>query len=260
MSETKVTPAEFVLEPAIDPNPKAPLAIIESTPMTLLDRALQNNAAIDVIERLAALQEKALNRQDEIDFAGAMNAAQAEIVRVAPDLTNTQTSSKYASYAALDRKVRPVYTKHGFSLSFSTEPAPRDNAVLVVCYCSHRGYTRKYQVLMPADGKGAKGGDVMTLTHATGAAASYGMRYLLKMIFNIAIGEEDTDGNLAAADLPLFAEHMAAIELAPSVQLLRECFKPAFKEAALAKNLLAQQSFTIAYEKRKKELSENEPA
>ena len=78
--------------------------------------------------------------------------------------------------------------------------------------------------VMPADGKGAKGGNVMSLTHATGAAAGYGMRYLLKMIFNIAIGEEDTDGNLAAADLPLFAEHMAAIELAPSVQLLRECF------------------------------------
>lgn len=48
---------------------------------------------------------------------------------------------------------------------------------------------------MPADGKGAKGGDVMTRTHATGAAATYGMRYLLKMIFNVAIGEDDNDGN-----------------------------------------------------------------
>ena len=48
---------------------------------------------------------------------------------------------------------------------------------------------------MPADGKGAKGGDVMTKTHATGAAVSYGMRYLLKMIFNVAVGEDDTDGN-----------------------------------------------------------------
>jgi hypothetical protein len=48
---------------------------------------------------------------------------------------------------------------------------------------------------MPADGKGAKGGDVMTKTHATGAAMSYGMRYLLKMIFNVAIGEDDKDGN-----------------------------------------------------------------
>ena len=234
--------------------------IVPITMMTLLDRALQNHAAIDVIERLAALQEKAMSRQDEIDFATAMSASQSEIVRVAPDLTNSQTSSKYASYAALDRVVRPVYTKHGFSLSFSTEPAPRDNALLVVCYCSRGGYTRKYQVLMPADGKGAKGGDVMTLTHATGAAASYGMRYLLKMIFNIAIGEEDTDGNMTAASLPRFDEYMASIEMAPSIESLRECFKAAFKDAAMSKNLRAQQSLTIAYEKRKKELSENEPA
>ena len=233
-------------------------ALVVTTPLTLLDRALQNNAAIDVIDRLAALQEKAMNRQDEIDFATAMSAAQAEIVRVAPDLTNSQTSSKYASYAALDRAVRPVYTKHGFSLSFSTEPTSKDNTLLVVCYCSRGGYTRKYQVLMPADGKGAKGGDVMTLTHATGAAASYGMRYLLKMIFNIAIGEEDTDGNMTAASLPRFDEYMAVIEMAPSVQALRECFKPAFKDAALSKNIRAQQSLTIAYEKRKKELAEME--
>jgi hypothetical protein len=249
----------YPLPPELEP--QTALAVVpEITLMTLLDRALQNHAAIDVIERLAALQEKAMNRQDEIDFATAMSAVQAEVVRVAPDLVNKQTSSKYASYAALDHVVRPVYTKHGFSLSFSTEPAPKDETLLVVCYCSRGGYTRKYQVLMPADGKGAKGGDVMTLTHATGAAASYGMRYLLKMIFNIAIGEEDTDGNMTAASLPKFDEYMAAIEMAPSIELLREGFKLAFKEAALAKNLRAQQSLQIAYEKRKKELSDNEPA
>jgi hypothetical protein len=35
----------------------------------------------------------------------------------------------------------------------------------------------------------------MTKTHAAGAAMSYGMRYLLKMIFNVAVGEDDRDGN-----------------------------------------------------------------
>lgn len=35
----------------------------------------------------------------------------------------------------------------------------------------------------------------MTKTHAVGAGLSYGMRYLLKMIFNVAIGEDDRDGN-----------------------------------------------------------------
>jgi hypothetical protein len=44
-----------------------------------------------------------------------------------------------------------------------------------------------HRIDMPADGKGAKGGDVMTKTHAMGAAASYGQRYLLKLIFNIAV-------------------------------------------------------------------------
>ena len=68
--------------------------------------------------------------------------------------------------------------------------------VLVLCRVSHKdGHCRTYQKEMPADGKGAKGGDVMTKTHAAGAAMSYGMRYLLKGIFNVAVGEEDKDGN-----------------------------------------------------------------
>ena len=35
----------------------------------------------------------------------------------------------------------------------------------------------------------------MTKTHASGAAQQYGMRYLLKAIFNVAVGEDDRDGN-----------------------------------------------------------------
>ena len=58
----------------------------------------------------------------------------------------------------------------------------------VVCYVSLGAHTRKYKADMPADRKGAKGGNVITKTHATGAAMSYGMRYLLKYIFNVAIG------------------------------------------------------------------------
>lgn len=165
------------------------------TPLDLLSVALNNNAAIDVIERLAALQEKQLARDAEIDFNEAMTHVQEQIKRVAPDLENKQTSSRYASYAAIDRKVRPIYSQAGFSLSFDTADCPLQEHIRVVCYVALRGHTRRYQIDMPADGKGAKGGDVMTKTHAAGAAMAYGMRYLLKGIFNIAVGEEDTDGN-----------------------------------------------------------------
>ncbi len=44
----------------------------------------------------------------------------------------------------------------------------------------------------------AKGGDVMTKTPATGSAVTYGRRYLLTMIFNIAVG--DDDGNIASGE------------------------------------------------------------
>jgi hypothetical protein len=169
--------------------------------MDLLQVALQNNAAIDVIERLAALQEKALARDAEIEFNEAMTHVQEQIKRVAPDLENKQTSSRYASYAAIDRKVRPIYAQAGFSLSFDTADCPLPEHIRVVCYVALRGHTRRYQIDMSCDGKGAKGGDVMTKTHASGAAMAYGMRYLLKGIFNIAVGEEDTDGNASNGEL-----------------------------------------------------------
>jgi hypothetical protein len=49
---------------------------------------------------------------------------------------------------------------------------------------------------MPIDTKGARGGDVMTRTHATGSAYTYGKRYLLIGMFNLSIDDDD-DGNSA---------------------------------------------------------------
>jgi len=162
----------------------------------MIERAASNpNVDVDKMSRLLDMQERVLNKQAETDFAQAMASAQSEIGRVAADASNPQTRSKYASYAALDRAIRPAYAKHGFALSFDTADTDKDGYVRVVCHVSHRGgHTRTYHIDMPADGKGAKGGDVMTKTHATGSAMTYGQRYLLKSIFNIAIGTDD-DGN-----------------------------------------------------------------
>lgn len=231
-------------------------AALSSTPMQLLQVALQNNAAIDVIERLAALQERAMDRDAEMQFDVAMNKAQAELGRIAPDLTNPQTHSKYASYAALDRKIRPIYTKHGFSLSFDSGDSPLPDYVRVICYVSHcAGHTRKYTAPpMPADGKGAKGGDVMTKTHATGAAMSYGARYLLKYIFNIAVGEDDNDGNGSGMSNGWVAEKVEWFENAKDQAELRRLFQDASTVALDAKDINAYTILKEAKEKRKAEL------
>ena len=164
--------------------------------MTVIDRAASDpKTDVEKLTGLLNLYERITARSAEQAFHDAMNAAQEELRPVAADASNPQTKSKYASYPALDHAVRPLYSRHGFSLSFNTADGAPPDYVRVVCRVAHReGHKEIYHVDMPADGKGAKGGDVMTKTHAVGAAMSYGQRYLLKLIFNMAVGEDD-DGN-----------------------------------------------------------------
>jgi len=163
----------------------------------VIERAAMNPAVdVDKMERLLAMHERMRARDAEMAFNEAMTLAQAEMRAVSVNATNKQTGSKYATYEKLDAALRPIYTKFGFAISYNTADCPMPECVRVVALVSHSsGHSRPYHIDMPADGKGAKGGDVMTKTHATGAALSYGSRYLLKGIFNVAIGEEDRDGN-----------------------------------------------------------------
>jgi len=178
---------------------------------SLVERLITSNptANIDVVKELLTMRREEAAREAQQAFNEKMALAQADMRPIAADATNPQTKSKYASYAALDRVLRPIYTKHGFAPSFNTEGGAPENHVRLVCYLTNCGHTREYRIDMPADGKGAKGGDVMTKTHATGSAVSYGMRYLLKMIFNVAVGEADDDGNKAGNKTELVSEEQA---------------------------------------------------
>lgn len=165
--------------------------------MGIISRAASDPTTdVTKLERLMNLYERVKSAGAEASFNSAMKSAQSEMSRISTDSNNPQTNSKYASYGKLDTVLRPIYTKHGFSVSFDTGDGAPADCVRVLAYVAHQdGHTRTYRADLPSDGKGAKGGDVMTKTHATGAAFTYGMRYLLKMIFNVAIGESDNDGN-----------------------------------------------------------------
>jgi hypothetical protein len=152
---------------------------------------------IDRLEKMMEMHERVTLRNAEASWNEAMAAAQSEISVVGFDSNNPQTRSRYASYASMDAVVRPIYTKYGFALTFGTDSAQRVDDVTITCTVSKGGYSKHYSISMPADGKGARGNEVMTRTHATGSAVTYGRRYLLSMIFNIACGEVDDDGNLA---------------------------------------------------------------
>lgn len=196
----------------------------------MLRLAIEKGAPIETIERVLAMMKEERAYQAEKEFNEALNKAQIEMQIVAPDKHNDQTNSDWASYAALDKMVRPIYTKHGFSLSFDEEDSPKPDHVRVVAFLSRAGHTRKYRKDVCADGKGAKGGDVMTRTHAAAAADSYGMRYLMKMLFNIAIGEEDDDGNLSLGNV---ADWLTLIKEAKTIAELKEQYGKAVADALL---------------------------
>ena len=176
--------------------------------MQVISRAASDpNTDVEKMERLMSLYERLQDREAEKNYSEAMNAAQEEMRPVSQNAANPQTKSKYADYAALDKVLRPIYTKHGFSISFDTGEGAPENYVRVICKVRHRGGNRDSLHLdIPADGKGAKGGDVMTKTHAVMSAVTYGKRGLLKMVFNIAEGDDDGNG----AGTSLITEDQAA--------------------------------------------------
>lgn len=227
--------------------------------LTVISQAARDPSVdINKLERLMAMHKDITARDAERAFNEAMNACQRELSQVAPDANNPQTKSKYATYAKLDSVLRPVYTKHGFALSFGEGACEKPEVVRVTCIVSHiGGHSREYHRDMPADGKGAKGGDVMTKTHAAGAAGSYGARYLLKGIFNVAIGEYDDDGNSGGGSRmaeSTLADHLAAIDGAADEASLKKAFGAGWTEADKLGDAYAIRKLTEHKDARKKAL------
>ena len=186
---------------AVVPRPQPPQLRPQSETASLMAAIIKvaSTPQTDVakIRELVQLHQSMQDRDAQRRFDEALVACQTELVPVTADAVNPHANGhKYASYAQLDRSIRPVYSRHGLALTFTTGERSNDTSVEIVAFLLGHGQSRRYALLVPADGKGARGGDVMNRTHATASACSYGMRYLAVMIFNLAIDRDD-DGNAA---------------------------------------------------------------
>ena len=141
-----------------------------------------------------AMAEPLSARQAETAFNEAMNAAQTEMRAIAKDASSDKASTPPVSWPWIKRPARST-RRRASSLSFDTWRAALLPTISGRSATSPTGRARPGPTASTCqrDGKGAKGGDVMTKTHATGAAMTYGQRYLFPLIFNLAIGE-DNDG------------------------------------------------------------------
>jgi len=233
--------------------------------MQLIQQAMADGKG-DMVRELVSLQQsierfswEREERQAKVDFDDALNRCQSRMKRIGADMTNPQTHSKYASYAALDRAIRPVYTGEGFSISFGEDEGSTADYIVMLAFLSRAGHTRTYRKGMPIDTKGPKGNDVMTKTHAAGSGGSYAKRYLLKDIFNLAIGEDDDDGDLGVVekkDMPMerFAFNMERIEGAKTLKELQMAYVNAYKEADTYRDEAARDNFIAAKDARKADI------
>lgn len=169
----------------------------------LLALALTHKSGMDIIERLAAMKERAEARQAEAAFNEAMARVQAKLPIVLHDAENTHTRSSYAKLEAILASCKPVWLAEGFSLSFGELPGARDGWVRTECCCRHSGgHSVKSYVDLPQDGKGAKGGaSSMNEVQAVLSTGTYAERRLTIRAFNIVVAGEDLDGNKPDGEL-----------------------------------------------------------
>lgn len=169
-------------------------AEVTGDPFTQMVERLATNQDVDAdkLQKLVDIQMQIMDRNAESMFNEAMSATQAEIPQVVEDAYNNQTGSSYARLRNIVATIKPIYTRQGFSLSFSQGESKRDGFIRVDGKLSHSGgHTVSSFVEIPLDDKGIKGSTNKTGVHASGSTFSYGRRYLTCMMFNISTGDDD---------------------------------------------------------------------
>ena len=148
------------------------------------------------MQQLLDIQITIMDRQAKQAYSAAMSACQREMPLIVKNAENTQTNSKYSKHEMICKAIKPIYTKHGFSLTFSEGKADVEGEIRTICDVEHElGYSKQYHIDLPKDNAGIKGTVNKTPIHAKGSTFSYGRRYLTLMVFDLAT-YDDNDGNM----------------------------------------------------------------
>jgi hypothetical protein len=167
-----------------------------STLVTFIERAAMDPGfSLEKFEALLRLQRQEQDRQAEREFNAAMARAQGEMDPVRKGATNPHTRSKYARFEDIDMMLKPIYTRHGFSVRFRTEDAATPGWVKVVCVVAHEaGHIETFPLQAPLDSGGTAGKTNKTDVQAIGSTTSYLKRYLLTLAWNVSLAGDDDDG------------------------------------------------------------------
>ena len=173
--------------------------------------------ALAVADRILEQMAKQRDYEDRDRFNASLLHIQKQLKRIPKRGWNDSTKTHYALVEDVDAEIQGRMQEESMSLSFEPEAHPQPNMVTIVGILSQGAYSKRYPLPMPCDGQGAKGGGVMTRTHATGSAITYAKRYLKNMIFDLGFKEKDDDGNKAGGKQGGMLDERKQIEMRDNI-------------------------------------------
>lgn len=175
-----------------------PVNLPVNQPMRLLELAISNNADVDKLEKLMALQERWDSEQSRKAYFTALADLQSELPVIRKLKTasfDTRSGGKMSyNFASLDdisEQIKPYLQKHGFSYRF--EQDFQNNAILITCIVTHKsGHSERCSMPGGADTSGNK-----NALQQAASTVTYLRRYTLTGALGIATADQDIDGRMA---------------------------------------------------------------
>lgn len=182
-----------------------------TTPMSMIERAVEKGADVGIIEKLMELAERHDRNLGRRAFDQAIASAKAEFPEIRKNKTvdfstaKGRTHYRHEDMAEISRAVDPVLSRYGLSYRYRTQQDGR--SVTVTCILSHKdGYSEETTLSSAADESGNK-----NHLQAVGSAATYLQRYTLKMALGLAATEDD-DGRRADAAKLIDADQFQVLQ------------------------------------------------
>lgn len=230
-----------------------------ASPMQMIDRALANNAGIDVLEKLFDLQVRFESNESRKAFNNAIADAKSEIKPIvkdghvffqSKDKTKPDTDFRHETLAGIAKHIDPILAKYGLSYRYRSEQL-EGGMIRVTCILSHRGgYSEETSLQGSRDDSGSKNN-----YQAVGSAVTYLQRYTIKLALGLSAakdndagsaGPDDNDTGPGLISLDQFdriRERLALIGLEDDVvcraqkiralsDLPADCFEPIMKKLA----------------------------
>lgn len=160
---------------------------VQSSPMRLVEMAIQSGADIEKLEKLMDLQDRWEAKQTKKSFLEAMSSFQ----RVCPDILKKKKAhnSNYAPLGDIVAHIREPLSDCGLSYRFEQK---HDNGVSVRCIVSHvDGHSESTTMTAQADTSGSKNS-----IQAIASTVTYLSRYTLCAALGIVTADADMDGRL----------------------------------------------------------------